>query len=140
MPDPTHHPPVHKIKKRKIVNKHELRIQHLNYVQRKSNLIEKTRETQDEIRKKKKRVIDSTRKLHAATESFRHKNIKSLEKENNKQKKNASFPVSPPVLPACLLVFAEVLCLQEKKRGKCNHSNKLTKGRGRKKKAESKTT
>jgi len=106
-------------------------------VQRKSNLIAKTRETQDEIRKKKKRVIDSTRKLHAATESFQHKNIKSLEKEKKKEK-NASFPVSPPVLPGCLLVITKVLCLQEKKRGKCNHSNKLTIGRGRKKKAESK--
>jgi len=58
--------------------------------------------------------------------------------KKQKQKKNASFPVSPPVLPSCLLVITEVLCLQEKKRGKCNHSNKLTIGRGRKKKAESK--
>lgn len=114
------------------------RTQHLNYVQRKSDLVAKTRETQDEIRKKKKRVIDSTRKLHAAKESFQHKKIKSLEKGKNKQKKNAPFPVSPPVLPGCLPAITEVLCLQEKKRGKCNHSNKLTIGRGRKKKAESK--
>jgi len=95
---------------------------------------------QDEIRKEKKE-IDNTRKgtFMRQRKASETKRIRSLEKEINEQKKKT--PPSPLFrlfclvvwLLGCLAAIAEVLCLQDKKRGKCNHSNKSTTGRGRKK-------